>query len=71
MRRSIARGSVLAVAALSVLLGGTSSTSSVKEQVSRTPVIVGKAIGQHAIAGSLVKEIAGKTGAQAGCAGEF
>lgn len=44
MRKSIVRGSVLAVAALSMLLGGGSATKSVKEQVSETPVIVGKAI---------------------------
>ena len=35
---------MLAVAALSLMLGGTSYTSSVKEQVSETPAIVSKAI---------------------------
>ncbi len=44
MRKSIVRGSVLAVAALSMLLGGAPVTKTVKEQVSETPAIVGKAI---------------------------
>lgn len=44
MKKNIVRGSMLAVAALSLMLGGTSYTSSVKDQVSETPVIVSKAI---------------------------
>lgn len=44
MKKNIVRGSMLAVAALSLMLGGTSYTSSVKEQVSETPSIVSKAI---------------------------
>lgn len=44
MKKNIVRGSMLAVAALSLMLGGTSHTSSVKEQVSETPAIVSKAI---------------------------
>ncbi|MCM1157182.1 MAG: NlpC/P60 family protein [Bacteroidales bacterium] len=44
MKKNIARGSMLFVAALSLMLGGTSYPSSVKEQVSETPVIVSKAI---------------------------
>lgn len=49
MKKSIVRGSVLAVAALSMLLGGGSATKSVKEQVSEAPVIVGKAIGNRKV----------------------
>ena len=44
MKKNIVRSSMLAVAALSLMLGGTSYTSSVKEQVSETPAIVSKAI---------------------------
>ncbi len=44
MKKNIVRSSMLAVAALSLMLGGTSYTSSVKEQVSETPTIVSKAI---------------------------
>lgn len=49
MKKSIVRGSMLAVAALSLMLGGTSHTTSVKEQVSETPAIVSKAI-QNSVA---------------------
>ncbi len=44
MKKKIIRSSMVAVAFLSVMLGGTSYTTSVKEQVSETPAIVGKAI---------------------------
>lgn len=44
MKKNIVRSSMLAVAALSLMLGGTSYTTSVKEQVSETPAIVSKAI---------------------------
>lgn len=44
MKKNIARGSMLAVATLSLLLGGTSYTSSVKDSVSETPIIISKAI---------------------------
>lgn len=44
MKKNIVRSSMLAVAALSLMLGGTSYTTSVKEQVSVTPAIVSKAI---------------------------
>ena len=44
MKRNIVRCSMLAVAAMSLMLGGTSYNTSVKEQVSETPVIIGKAI---------------------------
>lgn len=44
MKKNIARSSVLAVAVLSLMLGGTSYTASVKEQVSESSLIIGKAI---------------------------
>ncbi|MCM1180481.1 MAG: C40 family peptidase [Clostridium sp.] len=44
MKKNIARCSVLAVAAMSLMLGGTSYNTSVKDQVTKAPVIVGKAI---------------------------
>lgn len=44
MKKSIIRGSMLAVAVMSLMLGGTSYTPSIKSQVSETPAIVGKAI---------------------------
>ncbi len=44
MKKNIVRSSMLAVAALSLMLGGTSYTTSVKEQVTETPAIVSKAI---------------------------
>lgn len=44
MKKNLARGSMLVVAALSLMLGGTSYTTNVKEQTSRTPEIVSKAI---------------------------
>ncbi|MDE6761383.1 MAG: C40 family peptidase [Lachnospiraceae bacterium] len=64
MKKNIVRGSMLAVAALSLMLGGTSYTSSVKEQVSKTPAIISKAIENSAVdvkelaKGSAVKEVA-------------
>ncbi len=64
MKKNIFRGSMLAVAALSLMLGGTSYTSSVKEQVSKTPAIISKAIENSAVdvkelaKGSAVKEVA-------------
>lgn len=66
MRKSIVRGSMLTVAALSVLLGGTSYNSSVgvKDKVTETPVIISKAI-QNSVTeekaiskGNVVKEVA-------------
>jgi cell wall-associated NlpC family hydrolase len=44
MKKNIIRSTMLAVATMSLMLGGTSYKTSVKEQVSETPVIVGKAI---------------------------
>ena len=44
MKKSVMRGSMLAVAALSLMLGGTSYTTSVKDQVTQTPAIISKAI---------------------------
>ncbi|MDE6434190.1 MAG: C40 family peptidase [Lachnospiraceae bacterium] len=44
MKKNIARCSVLAVAAMSLMLGGTSYNASVKDQVTKAPVVVGKAI---------------------------
>lgn len=46
MKKSIVRGSMLTVATLSILLGGTSYTSgmNVKEQAADTPAIISKAI---------------------------
>lgn len=61
MKKNIVRGSMLAVAALSVMLGGTSYTSSVKEQVSETPVIISKAIENNA---SDIKTLAKGTAVQ-------
>lgn len=71
MKKNIVRGSMLAVAALSLMLGGTSHTSSVKEQVSETPAIVSKAI-QNSVTdvktiskGSAVQQVAETTEAPA------
>ena len=69
MKKNIVRGSMLTVATLSILLGGTSYTSnvSVKEQVTETPVIISKAIqnsnaGTTEIAkGNIVQEVAQAT----------
>lgn len=64
MKKNIARSSMLAVAALSLMLGGTSYTSSVKEQVSETPAIISKAIENSASSskeiskGTVVKKVA-------------
>lgn len=44
MKKNIIRTSMLTVAALSLLLGGTAAPTSVKEQVSTTPAIISKAI---------------------------
>ncbi|MDE6625089.1 MAG: C40 family peptidase [Lachnospiraceae bacterium] len=49
MKKSIVRGSMLTVAALSVMLGGTSYTTNVKETVRETPAIISKAI-QNSVA---------------------
>lgn len=61
MKKNIVRGSMLAVAALSLMLGGTSYTSSVKEQVSEAPAIISKAIENSA---SDVTELAKGTAVQ-------
>ena len=64
MKKNIVRGSMLAVAALSLMLGGTSYTSSVKEKVSETPAIISKAIENSAVdikelaKGSAVQQVA-------------
>lgn len=67
MKKNIARGSVLTVAALSLLIGGTSHQISVKEQVSNASVVVGKTI-ENSITkraefekGNAVKEVAQAT----------
>lgn len=44
MKRNIVRGSMLTVAALSLLFGGVSNTPNIREEVTETPVIVSKAI---------------------------
>lgn len=49
MKKSIVRGSMLTVAALSIMLGGTSYTTNVKETVRETPAIISKAI-QNSVA---------------------
>ncbi|MDO5155227.1 MAG: NlpC/P60 family protein [Eubacteriales bacterium] len=60
MKKNIVRCSMLTVAAFSLLLGGISNVS-VKEQVGQTPIIVGKAIENHAtdadafVKGTIVK----------------
>lgn len=48
MKKRLVRCSMLAVATLSLMIGGTSYQTSVKEQVTQTPVIVGKAIANGA-----------------------
>lgn len=44
MKKKIIRSSMIAVAAMSIMLGGTSYTTSVKDKVSETPAIISKAI---------------------------
>ena len=51
MKRNIVRCSMLAVAAMSLMLGGTSYNIGVKEQVTETPIIIGKAI-ENSVTGS-------------------
>lgn len=64
MKKNIARISVLAVASLSLMLGGTSYNVSVKEQVSNMPAIISKAIENSATEskelakGVVVKDVA-------------
>ena len=64
MKKNIARSSILAVAVMSLMLGGTSYKTSVKEQVSETPAIISKAIENSAVSskelakGIAVKEVA-------------
>lgn len=64
MKKNIARGSMLAVAVLSLMLGGASYKTSVKEQVSETPAIISKAIENSAAntkdlaKGTAVQEVA-------------
>ena len=64
MKKNIARGSVLAVAVLSLMLGGASYKTSVKDQVSETPAIISKAIENSAAntkgltKGTAVQEVA-------------
>ena len=55
MKKKIIRSSMIFVAAMSIMLGGTSYTTSVKDKVSETPSIISKAI-QNSVADS--KEIA-------------
>ena len=69
MKKNIVRGSMLTVATLSILLGGTSYTSnvSVKEQITETPVIISKAIKNsnaettEIAKGNIVQEVAQAT----------
>lgn len=64
MKKNIARGSILAVAVMSLMLGGTSYKTSVKDQVSETPAIISKAIENRTAdtkdiaKGTAVKEVA-------------
>ncbi len=44
MKKKIIRSSMIAVAAMSIMLGGTSYTTSVKDEVRETPAIISKAI---------------------------
>ncbi len=44
MKKKIIRSSMIVVAAMSIMLGGTSYTTSVKEEISETPAIISKAI---------------------------
>lgn len=44
MKKNLIRTSMLAVAAVSLLIGGTAAPASIKEQVSTTPAIISKAI---------------------------
>ena len=60
MKKNIVRCSMLAVAAMSLMLGGTSYNTSVKDQVTETPVIVSKAIENSAAGKSLAKGTAVK-----------
>ena len=55
MKKKIIRSSMIFVAAMSIMLGGTSYTTSVKDKVSETPSIISKAI-RNSVADS--KEIA-------------
>ena len=55
MKKKIIRSSMIVVAAMSIMLGGTSYTTSVKEEISETPAIISKAI-ENSVAES--KEIA-------------
>lgn len=55
MKKKIIRSSMIVVAAMSIMLGGTSYTTSVKDEISETPAIISKAI-QNSVADS--KEIA-------------
>lgn len=70
MKKSIARGSVLAVATLSLMIGGVPSTSGVKEKVSQTPAIIGKAIENSTVKpnslfkGAAIQQIAETKGAE-------
>ena len=64
MKKSIIRGSMLAVATMSIMLGGTSYTPDIKKEVSNTPAIISKAIENSATntkaidKGNAVKEVA-------------
>lgn len=44
MKKKIIRSSMIAVAVMSIMLGGTSYTTSVKDEISETPAIISKAI---------------------------
>ena len=67
MKKSIVRSSMLAVATFSLLAGGVPEAPSIKEQVSKTPEIVGKAIENSnaqvsgAVKGIVVKDLAEAT----------
>lgn len=54
MKKKIIRSSMIVVAAMSIMLGGTSYTTSVKDEVRETPAIISKAI-ENSVADS--KEI--------------
>lgn len=55
MKKNVIRSSMFAVAALSLMLGGTAAPTSVKEQVSETPAIISKAIENSGVTDELYK----------------
>ena len=56
MKKNLIRNSMLAVAALSLMLGGTASPSGVKEQVTKTPDIISKAIENNISEGDRIQK---------------